>query len=79
VATERSAWPDERLDDLAANLDTTVAELRQEIHELRAEMREEFRALRQDFSAMQRQLAQIGWGLAGTLAAALAALIISLG
>jgi len=78
VATERSAWPDERLHDLAANLDTSVAQLREEIHGLRIEMREEFRALRQDFSAMQRQLAQIGWGLAGTLAAALAALIISL-
>jgi predicted nucleic acid-binding Zn-ribbon protein len=79
VAYQRSAWTDERLDDLAANLDTSVAQLREEIHGLRSEMREEFRALRQDFSAMQRQIAQIGWGLAGTLAAALAALIISIG
>jgi hypothetical protein len=78
VATERNAWPDERLDDLAATLETNIGQLREEIHGLREELHEDFRALRSDLSAGQRQIAQIGWALAGTLAAALVALIISL-
>jgi gas vesicle protein len=83
VAYERSAWTDERLDDLAATLETSISqtrdELRDEIHALRDEMQAGFTALRQDLSAVQRQIAHIGWALAGTLAAALVALIVSLG
>jgi hypothetical protein len=74
VAYERSAWTDERLDDLAATLDTRLDRLHDEIRELR----NDFRAQRAEFSAWQRQIAQIGWGLAGTLIAALVAVIISL-
>jgi hypothetical protein len=78
VAYERSAWPDERLDDLAATLETNIGQVREEIHGLREELREDFRGLRNDLSAGQRQIAQIGWALAGTLIAALVALIIAL-
>jgi hypothetical protein len=78
VAFERSTWPDERLDDLAATLDNNIGQVRDEIHGLRQELREDFRALRDDLSAGQRQIAQIGWALAGTLIAALVALIIAL-
>jgi hypothetical protein len=74
VAYERNAWTDERLDDMAATLDTRIGQLHDEIRELR----NDFRAQREDFSAWQRQIAQIGWGLAGTLIAALVAVIISL-
>jgi uncharacterized protein involved in exopolysaccharide biosynthesis len=77
-------------DDLAATLETRITaletrisetrdELRDEIRGLREEMHEGFNALRQDLSAVQRQIAQIGWALSGTLAAALVALIVALG
>jgi type VI protein secretion system component VasF len=62
---------------LAATLDTSISQLRDEIHGFRGEMHEDLRAVRQDLSALQRQIAQIGWGLAGTLIAALVALIIA--
>ena len=85
MATERTRWTDERLDDLAATLNASIADLREEIRALRTEMRAEFSlvrqelsVMRQDFSAMQRQIAQIGWALVGTLIAALTALIIAL-
>jgi hypothetical protein len=72
---ERSALTDERLDGLAATLDTNVRMLREEIAGLRTDMQSEFRALRgdmpedscylrADLSAWQRQIAQIGWALA---------------
>jgi hypothetical protein len=63
---ERSAWTDERLDDLAATLDTNVRMLREEIHGLRA-----------DISSWQRQIAQIGWSLVVALIGAIVALIIA--
>jgi hypothetical protein len=78
VGIERSAWPDERIDDLAATLDTNIGQVRDEIQGLRQELREDFNALRAYLSAGQRQIAQIGWALAGTLIAAMVALIISL-
>ena len=85
---ERSAWTDERLDDLAAILDTNVRMLREEIAGLRAdmhgefralrgEMRQDFRDLRGDLSAWQRQIAQIGWALAIALIGTVVALIIT--
>ena len=43
---ERSAWTDERLDDLAATLDTNVKLLHAEVRGLRTEMREEIGGLR---------------------------------
>ena len=82
---ERSAWTDERLDDLAATLDTSVKLLHEEIHALREETRQDFRDLRQDvrdlradLSAWQRQIAQIGWALAAALIGAVVAIIVAL-
>jgi hypothetical protein len=74
MSIERMAWTDDRLDDLAATLDTNFSQMRDELHGLR----KDFRSLREDLSAGQRQIAQIGWALAGTLIAALVALIIAL-
>ena len=79
------AWSDERLDDLAAALRPVPAQLARNteaIERMTDEMREfklEMRAMRADFSAMQRQLAQIGWGMAGVVVAATTALIVALG
>ena len=75
--------------DVAATLTADIADLREEIRalrtemhaelrELRTEMHQEFSLMRQDLSAMQRQIAQIGWALVGTLIAALTALVIAL-
>jgi hypothetical protein len=70
---ERSAWTDERLDDLAASMDRNFALVRADIGDVRTEIRE----LRSDLSAWQRQIAQIGWGLAIALIGAIVALIVA--
>jgi len=83
-------WTDDRTDDLSANPERSFEQLRRDLREFRDEnraMREEYRAehlsLRADFSAMrsdlsawQRQITQIGWAMAGTLIAAVIALVI---
>jgi hypothetical protein len=71
----RRAWTDERLDDLAATLDTNVNLSREEIHGFREDTRQDFGELRDGLSAWQRQIAQIGWALAGALIAAIVALV----
>ena len=75
---ERSAWTDERLNNLAATLDMSIKLLREEVHTLREETRQDFRDLRADLSAWQRQIAQIGWALAAALIGAIIALIVAL-
>jgi hypothetical protein len=75
---ERTAWTDERLDDLAQTLDTHVGQLREEVHGLREDMREEFRNLRDQLAASQRQITQIGWGLVAVFAAALITALLAL-
>jgi hypothetical protein len=57
-----------------AAIDVTFGRIDKNLDHLRDEML----GLRQDMSTLQRQLAQIGWGLAGALVAALVALIIAL-
>ena len=74
ILVERSAWTDERIDERMAAIDVTFGRIDKNLDHLRDEML----GLRQDMSTLQRQLAQIGWGLAGALVAALVALIIAL-
>jgi hypothetical protein len=74
---ERSAWTDERLDDLAASVNTELRLLRQEMHEGFRDVRAEILDLRADFSAWQRQIAQIGWALVVALIGAVAAIVVS--
>jgi len=74
---ERTAWTDERIDDLAASLERNINLLREEIHGLREDSRQDFRELRSELSAGQRQIAQIGWGLVAALIAAIVAVIIA--
>jgi hypothetical protein len=74
---ERSAWTDERLDDLAATTDQRFGLLHEEIRALRTEMHDEFRALRADMSGLQRQLAQIGWGLTIAMIGAIVVLVVA--
>jgi hypothetical protein len=42
---ERTAWTDERLDDLAESVRSGFARVDQDIRDLRTEMHEEFRAV----------------------------------
>jgi hypothetical protein len=74
ILVERSAWTDERIDERMAAIDVTFGRIDKNLDHLRDEML----GLRQDMSTLQRQLAQIGWGLAGALVAALVALILAL-
>jgi hypothetical protein len=81
---ERSAWTDERLDDLAATVDRNfgllrgdIRGVREELGALREDTHAEFGALRADLSAWQRQIAQIGWALATALIVALVALLVA--
>jgi hypothetical protein len=67
---KRTRWNDERLDD-------SFGRVERELELFREEMREGFRETRGDILALHRQMSQIGWALAGTLAAALTALIVA--
>lgn len=84
----RTAWTDERLDDLADNLRSLPAEvakvaeavdgLREETRALRTDLTEETRSIPGELSASQPQIAQIGWVLAIALVSAIAGLLIAL-
>jgi hypothetical protein len=69
---------DKTQDALLAEMRGLRAEVREEIRGLRADVGEEFRAVRGDLSGLQRQLAQIGWAMVGTLTVALVALVVAL-
>jgi hypothetical protein len=71
---ERSAWTDERIDERMTAIDATFARLDKTMDSLEQEVR----GLRQDVWGLQRQLSQIGWGLAGALVAAMVTLIVAL-
>lgn len=68
---ERMAWTDERIDDFAQEMRDFRRETREELRALRADIGSETRGIRADISAMQRQLTQIGFGLAFLLLAQL--------
>lgn len=70
---ERTSWPDERIDERMNAIDTTFERLHTDL----GGIRDEIRGLRDDISASQRQIAQIGWALAGALIASMVALIIA--
>jgi hypothetical protein len=70
----RTAWSDERLDERMNSMDATF----QRIFDVLDEIREELRGLRDDVSACQRQIAQIGWALAGALLSVIVALVVAL-
>jgi hypothetical protein len=52
---ERSAWTDERLDDLAARGDSQFELLRTEMRDAREEFRAEMREMREEFRAEMRE------------------------
>lgn len=85
---ERTAWTDERLDDLAQRMDAGFERVDRDIRDLRTEMREEFgdvRAemrdgfssvrgeMREEFGAMRAMIWRFGGAMIVTFAGALAA------
>jgi len=65
---ERTAWTNERLDDLAEGIRTGFARVDQDIRDLRTEMREEFRSL-------HALLFRIGGGIIVALIGVIAAIL----
>ena len=69
-------WTDERLDDLAETLRPLPAQMARNTEAIER-LSDDMRAMRADMSAMQRQLAQIGWGVAAFLAVQTITLIVA--
>jgi hypothetical protein len=53
-------------------------ELGEEMRAFREEVREDIQAVRADVAASQRQMAQIGWAMVGTLTVAMVAVVVAL-
>lgn len=73
----RTEWTDQRLDDFAESLKALPVEVGK-VREAVDRLTDETHSLREDLSASQRQIAQIGWALAGGLLIALISLLVSL-
>jgi hypothetical protein len=75
-AVERTAWTDERLDDLARRMDAGFQRVDADIRELRTEVRDMRTELRGDIDALRVTLIRVGGammaGLVGVIAAVLA-------
>jgi predicted PurR-regulated permease PerM len=72
-----TAWTDSRLDDLAEAVRPVPSELTRLSTKVDG-MAREMELIRTDLSAIQRQLAQIGWSIAGVLVVVLFTLVIAL-
>jgi hypothetical protein len=70
VLVERTAWTDERLDDLANRMDAGFARVDADIRELRAELRVEIGGLR-------LTLLRVGGGIMIGLVGVIAAILVS--
>jgi hypothetical protein len=66
MATERTRWPDERIDDVFGRIDHALDQILAEQ-----------RALRVSFDSLRNLLIQVSFGLIGVLIAALVALVIA--
>jgi hypothetical protein len=77
VAVERSAWTDERLDDLANRMDAGFARVDADIRELRMELRSEIGALRGEVGGLRLTLLRVGGGIMIGLVGVIAAIFVS--
>ena len=73
---ERTAWTDERLDDLAAGMRDGFGRVDQDLRDLRVEMRDGFADLRSEINDLRLVMLRVGGamivGLIGVIAAVLA-------
>jgi hypothetical protein len=77
VVVERTAWTDERLDDLANRVDAGFARIDTEIRELRAELRAEIGGLRLEIGGLRLTLLRVGGGIMVGLVGVIAAIFVS--
>ena len=77
MAVERSAWTDERLDDLANRLDAGFARVDADIRELRMELRTEIGGLRGEIGGLRLTLLRVGGGIMIGLVGVIAAIFVS--
>ena len=73
---ERTAWTDERLDDLAARGESQFELLLAEIRALRAEMHEGFRDMRAETTRIRRDMFHAAIALFAALVAMYATMIV---
>ena len=72
---ERARWTDERLDERMAAIDQTFQRIDVSLRDLGEEMRAMRSDLTAEIRAINQRLTQIGFGLAGILAAGLITLV----
>ena len=77
MAVERSAWTDERLDDLANRMDAGFARVDADIRELRMELRSEIGVLRGAIGSLRLTLLRVGGGIMIGLVGVIAAIFVS--
>jgi hypothetical protein len=81
VFVERTAWTDERLDDLANRIDAGFARVDADIRELRMELRAEIGGLRTELlgeiGALRLTLLRVGGGIMIGLVGVIAAILVS--
>jgi hypothetical protein len=73
---ERAGWPDARLDERMAAIEHTFERIDRSLSDLSDEMRAMRSDLTAEVRAINHRLTQIGFGLAGILAAGLITLVV---
>ncbi len=73
---ERTAWTDERLDDLSRRMDAGFERVDRDIRDLRTEMREGFGEVRAEFAAMRALIYRFGGAMMVSFGGAFVALAL---
>jgi hypothetical protein len=73
---ERTAWTDERLDDLARRMDAGFERVDGDIRELRTEIRDMRAELRSEIDALRVTLIRVGGGMMAGLVGVIAAVLV---
>lgn len=69
----RTAWTDERLDDLAARMDAGFARVDRDIRDLKGSMEERFNGIDQRLNSLETRISWFGGGLIIAVAASVVA------
>ena len=74
---ERTAWTDERLDDLANRMDAGFARVDADIRGLRDELRADIGGLRTEIGGLRLAILRVGGGIMIGLVGVIAAIVVS--
>jgi hypothetical protein len=72
---ERTAWTDQRLDDLAKRMDAGFARVDADLRELRGELRSGLTGVRGEIDALRITLLRVGGGMMAGLVGVIVAVI----